>query len=42
MSNDSTQPSNDRDDSPGFGCWKWIFLGMIAGAAVAIGYLMLV
>ncbi len=42
MSTDATQPGNDQDDSPGFGCWKWIFLGMIVGAATAIGYLMLV
>lgn len=42
MSTDVPQPQEGQEDSTEFGCWKWIFLGLIIVVAIGIGYLMLV
>lgn len=42
MSTDVPQPQDGQEDPTEFGCWKWIFLGLIIVAAIGIGYLMLV
>tara|TARA_Y100000589_G_C27159539_1_gene632188 strand:- start:1842 stop:1988 length:147 start_codon:yes stop_codon:yes gene_type:complete len=42
MSTDVPSPQGSQEDSTEFGCWKWIFLGLIIVGAIAIGYLMLV
>lgn len=42
MSTDATQSNDTQEDSVEFGCWKWIFVGMIVVVAAAVGFLVLV
>ena len=44
MNNDSMtgNTQNSADESAEFGCWKWIFVGLVVIVAAALGYLVLV